>query len=223
VGTWESELPARARKILRRIALTVATGSITLILTNLTSQPLPWALTLSVLIGGVTLLAQFLIDFEQRQELVEQRLHSLEQSNTAVVRRIEDIVKHEVSRFNDSARLLDRLTGSALQSDSVLKLVRLSADLPEAAPALARDVAQAQVNMTVSVLEQLSHGGEINYDGEDRDWLLTLTNHATLGSAFALRCDEMVRTTGAYRACRPLASEPKLSAASSKRGRRFVS
>jgi len=30
--------------------------------------------------------------------------------------------------------------------------------------------------MVVSVLEQLSHGGEINYDGEDRDWLLTLTS-----------------------------------------------
>ena len=45
-------------------------------------------------------------------------------------------------------------------------------------PGLAHDVAQAQIDTTVSFLEQLSHGGEVGYDGEDRDWLLALTSHA---------------------------------------------
>jgi len=164
------------RRILRRIVLTVSTGCLTFVLTNLTDQPMPWALTLSVLIGGVTLLAQFLVELEQRQELVEHRIGELERSNAAVAQRVEDTVKLEVSRFNETARLLDRLAGSALQADSILKLVRLSVDLPARSAPLALDVAQAEVDSVAAFLEQLNHGGEVSYDGEDRDWLLTLTN-----------------------------------------------
>lgn len=166
-----------ARRVLRRIALTVATGSITFVLTNLTNQPLPWTLTLSVLIGGITLLAQFLIDFERREEQVERRMSSLEFSNATVAQRLEETVKQEVSRLDESARLLDRLTDSALHADSIQRLVRLSADLPEGSLPLAVEVAQAQVDAAVSFLEQLGHG-EVGYDGEDRDWLLTLTKRS---------------------------------------------
>jgi hypothetical protein len=166
------------RRILRRIALTVAVGAVTFGLTNLTNQPLPWALTLSVLIGGMTLLAQFLADVEQRQESVEHRLGALELSNAVVAQQVNETVRWEVSRLHENGRVLDRLAVSPLRADTVLKLLRLSAYLPEHAPGLAREVAQGQIDTAVSFLEQLSHGGEVSYDGEDRDWLLTLTGHA---------------------------------------------
>ena len=161
-------------RTLRRIILTAAVGSATFVLTNLTDQPMPWAITLSVLIGGVTLLAQFLVDFEARQYAVEMRMSALERSNAAVA----STIREEISRFHETAGMLDRLADSAVRSDAVLKLVKLSADMPEQVPALARDVAQTQVDTAVSFLEQLSHGGEVSYDGEDRDWLLTMTAHA---------------------------------------------
>jgi hypothetical protein len=41
-------------------------------------------------------------------------------------------------------------------------------------------VARSQLDAVVGFLEQLSHGGEIHYDGEDREWLLTLTGRASI-------------------------------------------
>jgi hypothetical protein len=133
---------------------------------------------LSVLIGGMTLLAQFLVDVERRQESVELRLKVLERSSAAVAQQVEETVRREVSRLHDSGQLLDRLAVAPLQTDTLLKLLQLAADVPNDAPELARQVAQAQIDTAVSFLEQLSHGGDVVYDGEDRDWLLTLTSHA---------------------------------------------
>jgi hypothetical protein len=126
----------------------------------------------------MTLLAQFLVDVEQRQESVEHRLGALERSNATVAQQVNETVRREVSRLHDNGRLLDRLAVAPLKADTLLELLRLSAYLPQHAPGLARDVAQAQIDTAVSFLEQLSHGGEVSYDGEDRDWLLTLTSHA---------------------------------------------
>jgi hypothetical protein len=174
VPALDPERP-QVRRIVRRILLTVLTGCVTFILTNLTNQPMVWVLTLSVLIGGIALLAQFLVELEQRQELVEHRMADLERNGSALVPRLAETVRHEVSRFNETARLLDRLAGSTPKAESMLRLIRLSADLPPESSVLARDLVQAQVDAAVSLMEQLGHGGEISYDGEDREWLLTLT------------------------------------------------
>jgi hypothetical protein len=182
-------LPLAGRgRLLRRIALTAAVGTVTFGLTNLTNQPLPWTLTLSVLIGGMTLLAQFLVDVEHRQESVEYRLEVLDRSSTAVAQQVKETVRREVSRFHENGQLLDRLAVSPLQADTLLRLLQLSVDVPQHSPGLARELSQAQIDTAVSFLEQLSHG-EVSYDGEDRDWLLTLTSHArhTISATSATR------------------------------------
>jgi hypothetical protein len=69
-----------------------------------------------------------------------------------VAQQVNETVRREVSRLHENGQLLDRLAMSPLRADTVLKLLRLSANLPKHAPELAHDVAQAQIDTTVSFL-----------------------------------------------------------------------
>jgi hypothetical protein len=164
--------------IVRKIVLTAVVGGLTYLITNLTNQTQASAITLSVLIGSVTLLVQFLIEVEQRQHAVEEQLADLGIAHVALVDRAEQGIRTQIAKLNDATRLFNLLETSNLQRESVAKLVTLSARIPEEAPELIRSLAQAQVDRTVLFLDQLSRMAEITYDGEDRDWLLTLTQLA---------------------------------------------
>src|SRR5689334_20215881 len=81
--------------IVRKIVLTAVVGGLTYLLTNLTDQTQPSAIMLSVLIGGVTLLVQFLVEFEQRQQAVERRLADLGSAHAALVDRAEHGIREQ--------------------------------------------------------------------------------------------------------------------------------
>ena len=164
--------------IVRKIVLTAVVGGLTYLLTNLTDQTQPSAIMLSVLIGGVTLLVQFLVEFEQRQQAVERRLADLGSAHAALVDRAEHGIREQIAKINDATRLFDLLQTSNLHKDSVAKLVTLSAQIPAGVSHLVRSLAQAQVDRIIVFLDQLSRGADITYDGEDRDWLLNLTQLA---------------------------------------------
>jgi hypothetical protein len=58
-------------KVIRKILITLIAGGITYLITNRTNAPTIWVLTISIFIGGVVLVVQFLNDFEKRLEKVE--------------------------------------------------------------------------------------------------------------------------------------------------------
>ncbi len=58
--------------LLRKVGTTTLTAGIAYVITSLVDKPNIAGFTLSVLIGGITLIVQFLNDFENRLQAVEE-------------------------------------------------------------------------------------------------------------------------------------------------------
>jgi hypothetical protein len=157
--------------ILVKAMLTTVTAGLAYLITNLAQQPQIWSLTLSAFVGGVTLVIQFLIDFEGRLRIVEehQRLHAT---------RIERLVSEGFSRINEATELFGLVEASAFRTDVVTQLVRHSTQIDPGSPSLIYDFAQTEITRMSEFLKELSEGGDVSYDGEDRDWLLALARNA---------------------------------------------
>ncbi|MDQ3274110.1 MAG: phosphatidylserine/phosphatidylglycerophosphate/cardiolipin synthase family protein [Actinomycetota bacterium] len=155
-------------KVVRKILVTSLIGGMAYYFTDLTNQPQIWALSASVFIGGITLVVQFLNDFESRLENVEQRLakHSAE---------VRSLIEEGFARTNEATELFQAVEASALQTDAVTQLVRHSTQIDPDSPPLVYGFAQLQITRMSQFLKELSEGGDVSYDGEDRDWILGLT------------------------------------------------
>ncbi len=158
-------------KVTRKIFWTLLIGITAFLITNMSDQPLLWQLMMSVFIGGITLLAQFLIDFDNRLEKVEERQkeHSDE---------MRLLIQDGFVRTNRATELFQAVEASALQTDAVIQLVRNSTQIAPASPPLFYEFAQLQIDRMSDFLKDLSGGGVVEYDGEDRDWILGLTMRA---------------------------------------------
>jgi hypothetical protein len=158
-------------KVGRKIFWTILTGGTTFLIANTANQPAVWQLMMSVLVGGVTLLVQFLNDFENRLETVEgkQEEHAQE---------IFSLIQNCFARTNRATELFQAVEASALQTDAVIQLVRNSTQIAPASPPLFYEFAQLQIDRMSEFLKDLSGGGVVEYDGEDRDWIFGLTMRA---------------------------------------------
>lgn len=168
--TGKGNLP-RARphaKVLRKIFLALPIGGTAFLITNMTNQPLTWQLTMSILIGGITLLVQFLNDLDNRLEKVEegQEDHAIE---------MRSLIEDGFIRTSRATELFQAVEASALQTDAVIQLVRHSTQISPASPPLLYEFAQLQIDRMSEFLKDLSGGGVVEYDGEDLDWILGLT------------------------------------------------
>jgi hypothetical protein len=155
-----------ASKITRKIFVTLAIGGAALTITNLTEQPPVWGLTLSCFIGGVTLVVQFLIDFENRLKAVED--NQLDHS-----KRMEKLVEEEFCKINEATELFGLVEASAVRTDVVTQLVRNSTQIDPQCPSLVYRFAQREIGQMSDFLRELSNDN-VTYDGEDRDWMLGL-------------------------------------------------
>jgi hypothetical protein len=169
-----------------RVAAALLTGGVTYLITNLINLGQIWTLTLSAFIGGVVLVVQFLAKFEDRLMAVEeeqtQRLKAMEESHAAHAQEIRELVQDGFSKVNRAGELFGLFEASAIRPDPVIELVQHSASLAALTadvPSLVSQAAEAEILRTSRFLKELS-GGTTSYDGEDRDWLLTLARHATV-------------------------------------------
>ncbi|GAB7042712.1 MULTISPECIES: hypothetical protein [Catenuloplanes] len=149
-------------------------GAFTYLVTDYLNQPQALAITLSILIGSVTLISQFLIEFEQRLAAVEQSV----QSNALSMK---NSMRDSFSKINEATDLFARVEASPLPTDLVTQLVRDATQIATDSPPLVYDFFTQEITRTSDVLRKLGRGGEVTYDGEDRDWLLGLTRHARIG------------------------------------------
>jgi hypothetical protein len=158
-------------KVVRKIFVTVLIGGTAYYFTDLSNQPQTWSLAAGVFIGGLTMVVQFLIDFENRLEKVEEGLagHSA---------KMRSLIEEGFAKTNEATELFRAMEASALQIDAVTQLVRHSAQIDPDSPPLVYGFAQLQINRMSQFLKELGEGGEVSYDGEDRDWILGLTMRA---------------------------------------------
>jgi len=158
---------SRAEAI-RKIFIAVLVGGVAYYFIGLTNQPRIWVLTVSVFIGGITLVVQFLNDFENRLENAEVR----QAERSAEMR---SLIEEGFARTNEATELFQAVEASALQTDAVAQLVRHATQIDPGSPPLVYGFAQLQINRMSQFLKELSEGGDVSYDGEDRDWVLGLT------------------------------------------------
>ncbi|MGH3873788.1 MAG: hypothetical protein ACRDSR_20180 [Pseudonocardiaceae bacterium] len=157
-------------KLIRKIFVAISTGSLTYLITNMvdSDQPKVWAITLTVFISGITFVVQFFTDFEQHMEKAEdkQEIH---------LARVQSLVEEGFAKMSEATALFQDLEASAMQTDAVTRLVRYSSQIEPCAPPLIHAFAQSQINQTSQLLKELSEGGQVCCDGEDRNWILDLT------------------------------------------------
>lgn len=157
-------------RILRKIVVSLAIGALAYLITALSEQTEIWSITLSVFIGGVTLVVQFLIEFETR-------LAKVETANEGHAARVEQMVEDGFAKINDATELFGLVEASAMPTDIVIQLVR-HATLVGREPPLAFHLAQSEIDRLSRFLRELSEREAAVYHGEDRDWLLALTQLA---------------------------------------------
>lgn len=160
-------------KIFRKILITVLIGGSTYYFTNLLNQGADqvWVWTVSVFISGVALVVQFLIESENR-------LESLERKHDDHSGEMRSLMKEGFARTSEAAELFQAVEVSALETQTVTQLVRHAAQISRASPPLVHELAQLQIIRMSDFLKELSEGGVVEYEGEDRDWMLGLTMHS---------------------------------------------
>jgi hypothetical protein len=158
-------------RILLKILISFAIGTMAYVITELTGQPEIWSITLSVFVAGVTLVVQFLMEFESRLARVE----TAKERHSA---RIETMVEEGFAKISTATELFSLVESSALRTDAVIQLVRHSTRIDPESPKLAFDLAQAEISRLSNFLKGLGDSEPVTYEGEDRDWLLALTRLA---------------------------------------------
>ncbi|GGM63752.1 phosphatidylserine/phosphatidylglycerophosphate/cardiolipin synthase family protein [Dactylosporangium sucinum] len=183
-------------KIIKKMFLSVGIGTIAYLLTNVLieqiEEPQIWAITLSLLIGGYTFLTQFMHDLENRMHSVEkaesehsQRVAGLVDSRFTAIDdvlrdklvEIDKVVQGGFAKINEATQLFGLVEASALRTDAVTQLVRHSTQIDPQAPELVFRFAQAEIGRMSEFLKELSEGGNVTYEGEDRDWMLSLAGN----------------------------------------------
>jgi len=158
--------------VVRKTIITTSIGALAFPLTNLLFSSPAAQLTMSAGVGGVVLIIQFLIDFEKRLERVETR----QVEHSADVR---EAVEEGFSKVSNVTRLLRDLEAGGWQTDSVLRLLEKAVEIgPNPQPLLSAFI-YAEMGRISRFLHEIADQ-EATYDGEDRDWLLSLTSSATI-------------------------------------------
>ncbi len=164
-------LPVRST-VPRKILVTGTTGLLAFLITTLARQDTIWAIVMATFIGGVTLVVQFLIDFDKSMQRVEigQEQHA---------ESIERLVREGFANINKATQLFGLIEASAVHTELVTQLVWHSTQIGPGMPSLISSFAQAEIARMSDFLKELTRGGDVTYDGEDRDWLLSLTRSAS--------------------------------------------
>ncbi|WP_106397939.1 phospholipase D-like domain-containing protein [Actinocorallia populi] len=165
--------------ILLKILVAVFSGGVAFALTSVATEGdgsggLLWELLISVFIGGVTLVVQFMMDFDLRVRTMDAR-----QSDHHA--RLDERMRQGFSQINEATELFGLVEASALRTDQVIRLVRYSTEIKETTVPIVHRFAETEINRLSLFLKELSDGGSVSYEGEDRDWLLALTQNVQRG------------------------------------------
>ena len=159
--------PPRGSSVLTKAISTAAVGALTFFVTNNFDQDKIWQITLSVLLGSVTLVVQFIWDFDKRVQYMEQRqLRHYASMN--------ELVQEGFSKISEATELFGLVEHSVLHTDQITQLVRYATRI-KAEPQLFYDIGQSEINRVARFLKEAGDGSMVFYDGEDRDLLLGLT------------------------------------------------
>lgn len=182
----EPGTPGRARgglhipPVVLKVLITVAVGTGTYVITNLVDQSEEelWQIALAVLIGGATLIVQYMVDFEQRLGSVEtgqrQNRRELGESLTARHDEMKELVDQGFRRVSEVTELFSRLDASGMPSDEISRLVRSAAHVGSQSRGIVKEFARAEITRVASMMTALTSWGSADWE-ENNDLLIALT------------------------------------------------
>lgn len=161
----------RVPPVLFKTLVTALVGGLTYVLTDVTDQPEVWKLTSSIFLGGAALIIQYMTDFERRLASVEDTLAT---HNTEM----KELVANGFARINEVTELFGLVDRSALPPERVTRLIRSATMVGSGAPVIMQAFARREVDRLTSLMENLVQK-LVDYEGEDHDWIVTLTGCAS--------------------------------------------
>ena len=187
--------PAQGRRgqlpsVLRKTFITVVSGGLSLGCAMLVANAsIVAALTISIVIGGVALVVDYLIEVESTLKTIESESHQaiseiserLLSENQAIVRQVEEAHTKLGERIDDRLSLLmsipelfnlQRKRPSTAQS--MVKVVRDAYSYERQASPLSTKFLEKKTTDFANLLRGL-RAGYATYNGEDFDWMMTLT------------------------------------------------
>ncbi|MBU2664586.1 hypothetical protein KOI35_13870 [Actinoplanes bogorensis] len=176
---------SRGTNLVGKISWTLLAGLLSFSITGLFEKALDISLAeqviVTVLIGGVTLLVQYLAELERRNDEAD-RVRRDE------IRELRGLVAQGFESVDEATELLAEIDQSAVRRELLKQVIRRSGHITPAAPPLVQFLAGSETRRLAETLQALSDGHELFYDGEDREYLLALTrgtNTSLLATSWA--------------------------------------
>lgn len=169
-----SEGAVRIPSILLKTLVTVVVATIAYVITNLINQSQDdlWKLAVSIVIGGVVLTVQYMIDFERRMASMEAALGTRH-------RDLKSLVSEKFGQVSEVTGIFDGLDRASLDTDTVKLLLRSATEVQSQGPDILKAFAHAELTRLASVMVDLA-GQTVGWQGENDDSLISLTRCAAL-------------------------------------------
>ncbi|PWI12936.1 hypothetical protein DI272_01345 [Streptomyces sp. Act143] len=151
-----------------KILITVVVSMVAYVLTNLVKQSGDelWKIAVAVVIGGSTLIVQYMVDFEQR-------LGTLETGHMEGSRRLEEHFDH----LSDAAALLSDLDDAGMSTSDAKRLIKNLRRVGQQGPEIVKAFARSEVESLASVVTDLT-GMSAHWPRDNNEWLIRLTQCA---------------------------------------------
>jgi hypothetical protein len=127
-----------------------------------------WSLSVGLFIAGVSFVAQFLFD-------VEQELNGVKTTLTASTASTETLIDARIRQITEATELYAMAHDANVKIEALHSLVESLAKVRQRSP-LVRDLVAAELERFVRFAKDVADSTHVAYDGEDRDWLLTLAS-----------------------------------------------
>ncbi|WP_210589498.1 DUF6879 family protein [Streptomyces sp. GESEQ-35] len=167
-------------KLFWRILITASAAGGAFLLTSVLKEDDGniWQWVASIVLGSAALIVQYLVDFGERLQAVEdsQRKHldEMKSSLTAHHGEMSRAVDDSFSKINAATELFSRVDGSVLRSDEVTRLVRAYTEVGDQGSDIVKSFAEQELGDLAQLMEDLSNGIS-TCPGENNEWLVDLT------------------------------------------------
>jgi hypothetical protein len=157
--------PGRTRRnlalgLIPKVGIPLFLGLITLVSSNASGMSGRSALELAAVVTLGTMLVLFIADFEIR------------------VRELRDQVAAGFQKIHASSELSTLMERSVLDTRLLSEFMEAAGRANTSTSPMLEHLARREIEQVTRFVLQLPTGGEIAYDGEDRDWLLGLTEQS---------------------------------------------
>ncbi|WP_285511195.1 DUF6879 family protein [Streptomyces sp. NBRC 14336] len=170
----------RRSKLFRKTLVTVLVATGAFFLTDVLSPEAGqlWQWTMSVVLGCAVLIVQYLVDFGERLEAMEEaqrrRIRTMRDSLADHHREMRAAVDESFAKINAATELFSQVDRSVLRSDGVTRLARKYTQVGEHGSEIVKRFAQEEIASLAQLMESLSNG-TADCPGENHEWLIDLT------------------------------------------------